>query len=66
MTCLPAAGESYAGMYIPMLTREVVEGNTRGDQPHINIKVGKPPPSNVLRGGWFVTGSGTGCEHCVP
>jgi hypothetical protein len=27
-------------MYIPMLTREVVEGNIRGEQPHINIKVG--------------------------
>lgn len=35
-----AAGESYAGQYIPMLSREVVEGNIRGEQPHINIKVG--------------------------
>jgi hypothetical protein len=26
-------------MYIPMLAREVVEGNIRGQQPHINIKV---------------------------
>jgi hypothetical protein len=26
-------------MYIPMLAREVVEGNIRGEQPHINIKV---------------------------
>lgn len=36
--CAPA-GESYAGMYIPMLAREVVEGNLRGDKPAINIKV---------------------------
>jgi hypothetical protein len=26
-------------MYIPMLAREVVEGNLRGDKPAINIKV---------------------------
>eukprot|EP00878_Enallax_costatus_P001458 GHUV01001609.1.p1 GENE.GHUV01001609.1~~GHUV01001609.1.p1 ORF type:complete len:561 (+),score=169.12 GHUV01001609.1:237-1919(+) len=32
------AGESYAGIYVPMLTREVVEGNRRGQKPHINIK----------------------------
>lgn len=25
-------------MYIPMLAREVVEGNLRGDKPFINIK----------------------------
>lgn len=36
---LTPAGESYAGMYIPMLAREVVEGNLRGDKPAINIKV---------------------------
>lgn len=35
-----AAGESYAGIYVPMLTREVVKGNKRGVKPHINIKVG--------------------------
>jgi carboxypeptidase C (cathepsin A) len=32
-------GESYAGIYVPMLTREVVKGNIRGVKPHINIKV---------------------------
>ena len=32
-------GESYAGIYVPMLAREVVEGNKRGVKPHINIKV---------------------------
>lgn len=26
-------------MYIPMLTKEVVEGNLRGEKPFINIKV---------------------------
>lgn len=31
-------GESYAGMYIPMLAREVVAGNALGDQPRINIR----------------------------
>lgn len=33
------AGESFAGQYIPMLTREVVEGNKKGMKPFINIKV---------------------------
>lgn len=32
------AGESYAGIYVPMLTKEVVKGNKRGVEPHINIK----------------------------
>lgn len=27
------------GVYVPMLTREVVRGNAAGVQPHINIKV---------------------------
>jgi carboxypeptidase C (cathepsin A) len=34
-----AAGESYAGIYVPMLAREVGKGNRRGVKPHINIQV---------------------------
>lgn len=41
--CRSYAGESYAGIYVPMLTREVVKGNKRGVKPHINIKVGSCP-----------------------
>eukprot|EP00879_Flechtneria_rotunda_P012708 GHRR01013270.1.p1 GENE.GHRR01013270.1~~GHRR01013270.1.p1 ORF type:complete len:474 (+),score=176.66 GHRR01013270.1:695-2116(+) len=32
------SGESYAGIYVPMLTREVVAGNKQGRRPHINIR----------------------------
>jgi hypothetical protein len=38
-------GESYAGIYVPMLTREVVKGNTRGVKPRINIKVSQGVPN---------------------
>eukprot|EP00775_Hariotina_reticulata_P001910 gene1910-2243_t len=32
------SGESYAGIYVPMLTKEVVIGNHKGVKPPINIK----------------------------
>jgi len=32
------AGESYAGIYVPMLAREVVGGNQKGARPRINIR----------------------------
>lgn len=35
-----APGESYAGIYVPTLTQAVVDGNLKGQEPHINIKVG--------------------------
>lgn len=36
---LCCAGESYAGIYVPMLTKEVVKGNKLRAKPHIHIKV---------------------------
>jgi len=32
------AGESFGGIYVPMLTREVVHGNEAGQKPLINLK----------------------------
>jgi len=31
-------GESYAGVYIPYLAKEIVEQNEKGDHEHINLK----------------------------
>lgn len=38
-TVRACAGESFAGVYIPTLVREVVEGNAAGKLPHIHLKV---------------------------
>lgn len=42
------AGESYAGIYVPMLARAVVRGNEEGHEPAINIKVSWPRHAGPL------------------
>ncbi|CAD7703457.1 unnamed protein product [Ostreobium quekettii] len=32
------SGESFGGIYVPMLTHEVVRGNEAGEKPYINLK----------------------------
>lgn len=42
ISCKPVracAGESFAGVYIPTLVREVVEGNAAGKLPRIHLEV---------------------------
>ena len=33
------AGESYGGVYVPLLAQAVLDGNDAGHKPHINLKV---------------------------
>jgi hypothetical protein len=41
MATTVAAGESYAGIYVPTLVQAVVDGNEAGRKPFINIKGGR-------------------------
>jgi hypothetical protein len=41
MATTVAAGESYAGIYVPKLVQAVVDGNEAGRKPFINIKGGR-------------------------
>ena len=46
---LCCAGESYAGIYIPLIAREILKGNARSDQHPINLKVYILLTSSVLK-----------------
>lgn len=40
--CALGAGESYAGVYVPLLAQAVLDGNDAGQKPRLRLKVGLP------------------------
>lgn len=42
-----AAGESFAGVYVPLVSQAVLDGNDEGQEPKLNLKVRARRPAGV-------------------
>ena len=48
------AGESYGGVYVPMLAQKVLDGNDAGATPRLNLKARRPWSLAWSRTGHFL------------